>query len=501
MNARRRPFHNDVGFSGRGVFFFNRTTTIQQAGGRKPLDRLNKKIGRRKFLEVTSLSAAGLLLSGLPALRGGLFAGTGDSPERTKLTFGIIPLTDCAPIVIAKEKGFFKKHGLDVAVSKEASWANIRDKVSVGALDGAHMLAGMPIAASLGVGATKKPTITAFSMDLNGNAITVSNDLYDAMMKADPAAMKESPTPATALKKVIDAHNASGKDPMTFAMVFPVSTHNYELRYWMAAAGIDPEQDVRLIVIPPPQMVANLRANNIVGYCVGEPWNERAVDMGIGRTLITNYEIWNNNPEKVFGVNQEWAEKNPNTHLAAVRALIEAAQWMDPPEHRMEVVEIISKRSYVNAPVDVVKMSMTGTFKYAKDEAPRPLPDFNVFYRYAATFPWRSHACWFITQMIRWGQIEEPIDIRKMAEAVYRPDIYREAAKGLKIPYPMIDYKTEGMHKAAWSLTEATAPIPMGPDRFFDERVYDSAKLIDYLNGFKMHHMKVKPSDLAKLNG
>jgi len=465
------------------------------------LDRLNKKIGRRKFLEAAGLSAAGVLLSGLPALRGGLFAGTGDSPELTKLTFGIIPLTDCAPIVIAKEKGFFNKHGLDVTVSKEASWANIRDKVSVGALDGAHMLAGMPIAASLGVGATKKPTLTAFSMDLNGNAITVSNDLYDAMVKADPEAMKESPTSARALKKVIDAHKASGKEPMTFAMVFPVSTHNYEIRYWMAAAGIDPERDIRLIVIPPPQMVANLRANNIVGYCVGEPWNERAVDMGIGRTLITNYEIWNNNPEKVFGVNREWAEKNPNSHLAAVRGLIEAAQWMDQAKNRMEVVKIISERSYVNAPVDVVKMSMTGTFKYSKQEAPRPLPDFNVFYRYAATFPWRSHACWFITQMIRWGQIEAPIDIKKMAEAVYRPDIYREAAKALKIPYPTIDYKTEGTRNGPWSLSEATAPIPMGSDLFFDGMAYDPAELINYVKGFKMHHMKVKPADLDKLNG
>lgn len=465
------------------------------------MDRLNKKIGRRKFLEAAGLSAAGVLLSGLPALRGGLFAGTGDSPELTKLTFGIIPLTDCAPIVIAKEKGFFNKHGLDVTVSKEASWANIRDKVSVGALDGAHMLAGMPIAASLGVGATKKPTLTAFSMDLNGNAITVSNDLYDAMVKADPEAMKESPTSARALKKVIDAHKASGKEPMTFAMVFPVSTHNYEIRYWMAAAGIDPERDIRLIVIPPPQMVANLRANNIVGYCVGEPWNERAVDMGIGRTLITNYEIWNNNPEKVFGVNREWAEKNPNSHLAAVRGLIEAAQWMDQAKNRMEVVKIISERSYVNAPVDVVKMSMTGTFKYSKQEAPRPLPDFNVFYRYAATFPWRSHACWFITQMIRWGQIEAPIDIKKMAEAVYRPDIYREAAKALKIPYPTIDYKTEGTRNGPWSLSEATAPIPMGSDLFFDGMAYDPAELINYVKGFKMHHMKVKPADLDKLNG
>ena len=467
----------------------------------KKLEKLtDKKIDRRKFLGVTGLTAAGILLSGLPKFSEGLFAGTGGSLEKTKLTFGIIPLTDCAPIVIAKEKGYFKKHGLDVTVSKESSWANIRDKVSVGALDGAHMLAGMPIASSLGIGARKKQMITAFSMDLNGNAITVSDELYAQMLQADPEAMKRSPVSAAELKKVIDQHNKSGKEPMTFAMTFPVSTHNYEIRYWMAAAGIDPDKDVRLIVIPPPQMVANLQAKNIVGYCVGEPWNERAVELGIGRTLITNYEIWNNNPEKVFGVNLEWAEQNPNTHLAAVMALIEAAEWMDKPENRLEVVNIISERSYVNAPVDVVKMSMTGTYKYSKKEDPRPLPDFNVFYRYAATFPWASHASWFITQMIRWGQIEEALDIKKMAESVYRSDIYREAAKNLKIAYPTLDYKTEGTHSGGWTLSEASTPIEMGPDKFFDGMSYDPKKLVEYIRGFKVHNMKVSIETLAKLN-
>lgn len=457
---------------------------------------------RRSFLKKSGLTlgSAALMTMVPPGVRNGARAAGSDGLEKTKLTFGFIPLTDCAPIVIAKEKGFFKKYGLDVTASKEASWANIRDKVAIGALDGAHMLAGMPIAASLGVGAMQKETITAFSMDLNGNGITVSNELYDRMIEADPEAMKENPVSARALKKVIDADKKAGKEPMTFAMVFPVSTHNYEIRYWMASAGIDPDQDVRLIVIPPPQMVANLRAKNIVGYCVGEPWNERAVKLGIGRTLITNYEIWNNNPEKVFGVNLEWAEKHPNTHKAAVKAMIEAAQWMDKPENRMEVVKIISQRSYVNAPVDVVKMSMTGTFKYTKKEDPRPLPDFNVFYRYAATFPWRSHAAWFITQMIRWGQVEQALDIKKIAEAVYRPDIYRAAAKELGIAHPTGDYKHEGLNKDAWTLQEATSPIAMGPDVFFDGMTYDPARLVDYITGFKVHNMKISVNDLARLN-
>ncbi|MCB1795644.1 MAG: ABC transporter substrate-binding protein, partial [Candidatus Competibacteraceae bacterium] len=257
---------------------------------------------------------------------------------------------------------------------------------------------------------------------------------------------------------------------------------------------------VRLIVIPPPQMVANLKAGNIVGYCVGEPWNERAVEAGIGRTLITNYEIWNNNPEKVFGVNLEWHEKNPRTHQALIMALLEATQWMDQPENRMEVVGLIAQKSYVNAPDEVVKMSMTGTFKYAKDEEPRPLPDFNVFYRYAANFPWLSHAAWFISQMYRWGQLEQPANILQTAGSIYRPDLYRQAAKALGVPYPTIDVKKEGINAKPWTLKEATSPIAMGPDHFFDGGVFDPAKSGEYVTGFSVKNLKVTPEALLKAN-
>lgn len=461
-----------------------------------------EQVSRRNFIRLSATAMGASALMGLvpSGIRNAAWAAGSDGLEKTALKFGIIPLTDCAPIVIAKEKGFFAKHGLDVMVSKEASWANIRDKVTLGELDGAHMLAGMPLAATLGVGATPKDTVTAFSMDLNGNGITVSNDLYDRMMEADPESMKKRPTSAVALKKVIDADKKAGKEPMTFAMVFPVSTHNYEIRYWMASAGIDPDKDVRLIVIPPPQMVANLAAKNIVGYCVGEPWNQRAVEMGIGRSLITNYEIWQNNPEKVFGVNREWAEKYPNTHKAAVKALIEAGQWADKAENRKEVVRIISSKSYVNAPPAVVDNSMTGTWMYTKAEGPQKMPDFNVFFRYAATFPWRSHAVWFLTQMVRWGQIDKAINFKKVAESVYLPEVYREAAKELGIAYPTIDYKPEGTHAAPWSLDKASKAIAMGPDKFFDGMSFDPAKPVDYLKGFDVHNMKVTLDALAKAN-
>lgn len=456
-----------------------------------------KEFSRRDFLRLSMVGGAAMVL---PSLRNSVYAAGGEKLEKTKLTLGIIPLTDCAPIVIAHEKGYFKKYGLETTISKEASWANIRDKVSLGALDGAHMLAGMPIAATLGVGAIAKPTITAYSMDLNGNAITVSNELYDKMVKADPESMKQSPISAKALKKVIEEEKKAGKEPLTFAMVFPVSTHNYQLRYWMASAGIDPDNDVRMIVIPPPQMVSNLNAKNIAGYCVGEPWNERAVTMGIGKILITSYEIWNNNPEKVFGITQEWADKNPNTHKALLMAMIEASQWMDKPENRMEVVKIISDKSYVNAPIDVVKMSMTGTFQYQKEQPAKPLADFNVFNRYAATFPWRSHAEWFISQMIRWGQIEKPLNIKATAESIYRPDLYREAAKALGVSYPTIDYKTEGTNSKIWTLNEATNPIEMGSDMFFDGKTFDPKKIVEYISNFEVKSPKFSLEELAKLN-
>ena len=467
------------------------------------IDEAPENSRRRDWVRLGAggMGGAALMAAVPPSVRHSAWAGGTEGLEKSRLAFGIIPLTDCAPIVIAKEKGFFHRHGLDVTISREASWANIRDKVAVGALDGAHMLAGMPLAATLGVGATAKPTLTAFSMDCNGNGITVSNALHARMAEVDPEAMQEQPASARALKKIIDADKAAGKPAMTFATVFPVSTHNYEIRYWMASAGIDPDNDVRLIVVPPPQMVANLMAGNIVGYCVGEPWNEQAVEMGIGRVVITNYEIWNNKLEKVFGVNRVWAERHPHTHKAAVRALIEANRWADRPENRLEVARIIAQKAYVGAPLDVVKMSMTGTFKYAKDAPPTPMPDFNVFYRYAATFPWRSQAVWYLIQMLRWGQIERPIDIKRTAAEVYRTDIYREAAKELGAPYPTIDGKAEGVHSAPWTLTDASQPIAMGPDLFFDGMTFDPDKPLDYLQALTVHCRKAPLDALAKCNG
>ncbi len=420
--------------------------------------------------------------------------------EKRELVLGFIPLTDCAPLVVAREHGLFEKYGLDVTLSKETSWANIRDKVAMGVLDGAQMLASMPLAMTLGIGPIKKPMVTAFSMDLNGNAITVSNTLYERMQALDPEAMAERPLSARALKKVIEINRHNGAEPLVFATVFPQSTHSYELRYWMAAAGIDPDRDVRLVVVPPPQMVRHLETGSIDGYCVGEPWNAQAVQAGLGRTLITKYEIWNNSPEKVLGVTEEWAEQHPNTHRALLLALLEASAWLDAADNRIAAAALIAQSQYVNAPEHVVRMSMTGTFQYANDEMPRALPDFNVFHRYAANFPWRSHALWFAGQMVRWGELDTVAGLREVVERVYRPELYREAAAMLGMSAPEQDYKAEGEHAENWSLPCGTTPIAMGSDRFFDGTVFRPDQASDYLRQFAIQQMKVDGTELAMLD-
>jgi nitrate/nitrite transport system substrate-binding protein len=338
--------------------------------------------------------------------------------------------------------------------------------------------------------------VTSLSLDLNGNAITVSEDLYRRLLAVDAEAVHSTPVTASALRALIELDAASGRPPLTFATVFPTSSHNYELRYWMAAAGIDPDRDVKLVVIPPPQMVAALRARQIDGFCVGEPWNQLAVREGLGRVLITKYELWNNSPEKVLGVSEEWALQNPNTHRALLMALLEAAAWVDRPENRVEVVNLIAQPRYVNAPRDVVRMSMLGTFQYARTEFARSLPDFNVFHRYAANFPWRSHAVWFITQMIRWGQLDRALDIRAAAERVYRPDWYRAAAAALGLAAPRADYKTEGDRANAFELDGIT----LGPDRFFDGGRFDPNDPVAYLRSQAVSRLAVPFDELSTRN-
>lgn len=366
--------------------------------------------------------------------------------EKDELTFGFIKLTDMAPLAVAYEQGYFDDEGLFVSLEAQANWKVLLDGVISGTLDGAHMLAGQPLAATIGFG-TESHIITPFSMDLNGNGITVSNEIWEQMKPNIPTmedGHPQHPISASALKPVVEKYKSVGK-PFNMGMVFPVSTHNYELRYWLAAGDLHPgyyspadisgqiDADVLLSVTPPPQMPATMEAGTIYGYCVGEPWNQQAVIKGIGVPVITDYELWKNNPEKVFGISADFQKENPNTTLAVTKALIRAAIWLDENDNanRPAAVEILSRPEYVGADYEVIANSMTGTFEYEKGDK-RDVPDFNVFFRHHATYPFYSDAVWYLTQMRRWGQIAEPKPdswYDEIAKSVYKPEIYLEAAK------------------------------------------------------------------------
>lgn len=367
--------------------------------------------------------------------------------EKDELTLGFIKLTDMAPLAIAAEKGFFEEEGLYVTLEAQSNWKVLLDRTLSGEIDGAMMLAGQPIAATIGYG-TAGEVITPVALDLNGNAITMSNDVWAEMkpnVTLDESGKPLHPISAAALKPVVEARTAAG-EAFNLGMVFPVSTHNYELRYWLAAGGIHPGfyetgdvtgqtgGEVLISVTPPPQMPATLEAGTILGYAVGEPWNQAAVKKGIGVPVIADADIFARNPEKVFGLTRAFAEENPNTTLALTKALIRAGMWLDAsPENRLEAVEILSRPDYVGADAAVIANSMTGTFEYEAGDI-RPAPDFNLFFRENATFPYYSDAVWTLTQMRRWGQIAEAKPdswYDATAKQVYRPDLYKAAAEAL----------------------------------------------------------------------
>jgi len=421
--------------------------------------------------------------------------------EVDELTFGFIKLTDMAPLAIAYENGYFEDEGLYVTLEPQANWKVLLDGVITGELQGAHMLAGQPIAATIGYG-TEAHIVTPISMDLNGNGITVSNAIWEAMkpnVEHDADDRPVHPIPATALKPVVDDYLDEGR-PFNMGMVFPVSTHNYELRYWLAAGGIHPgfysntdtsgqiDAEVLLSVTPPPQMPATLEAGTILGYCVGEPWNQAAVAKGIGVPVITDYQIWKDNPEKVFGMTKAFTEQNPNTTLAIVKAMIRAAKWLDENDNanRLEAVEILSRSEYVGADAEVIAASMTGTFEYEKGDV-RQVPDFNVFYRYHATYPYYSDAIWYLTQMRRWGQISEHQPdswYDEIARSVYLPETYLEAAR-LLIEEGYVDAADFPLDTDGYR--EPTA-------EFIDGITYDGRRPNDYLESLSIGLKAASPA-------
>jgi nitrate/nitrite transport system substrate-binding protein len=426
--------------------------------------------------------------------------------EKEQIKVGFIKLTDMVPLAVAYEKGYFEDEGLYVTLEPQANWKVLLDRVIDGELDAAHMLAGQPLGATIGIG-TQADIITAYSMDLNGNAITVSNAVWQQMLPHIPKTAQGGPVrpvKASALKPVISAFKSQGK-PFRMGMVFPVSTHNYELRYWLAAGGINPgyyspsdvtgqiKADVLLSVTPPPQMPATMEAGTINGYCVGEPWNQQALFKKVGVPVVTDYEIWKNNPEKVIGVTSAWADKNPNTHLAMIKALIRAAQWLDASiANRKEAVALISRSQYVGADAAVIGNSMTGTFEYMPGEK-HAVPDFNVFYRYFATYPFYSDAIWYLTQMRRWGQIADARPdswYLETARKVYRPDIYLQAARLL------LEEGRIRREDVPWTSDGFKAPT----SEFIDGIKYDGHKPNAYIDSLSIGlkgHQKVEGADVV----
>jgi len=330
--------------------------------------------------------------------------------EAGELVLGFVPLNDAAPLIVARERGFFAAEGLRVTLSREASWATVRDKVAAGALDGAHMLAPIPLACTLGVGGAPQPMIAPMALNRCGAAFTLSRRLTGAMPPGEDR--------REALRRLIVERRAQGEPQLVFAVVFPYSMHNYLLRYWLAEGGIDPDQDVRITVAPPSRMASRLAAGELDGFCAGEPWNAVAEDQGLGEVAVRAFEVWREGPEKVFGVTAEWARRNPETLQALLRALLKAAAWADAQENRGQLAGLLALPEHVDAAVGSIA---------------RSLPTTN-FHRGGANAPLPVQAAWLLSQMMRWGQAPRELDLRGVAEHVYRPDLYNKAAVDLGWP-------------------------------------------------------------------
>jgi nitrate/nitrite transport system substrate-binding protein len=407
---------------------------------------------RREFLRSTT---AGALLAGLPSgWAGGSYAS--EAPESPKVRFGIIALTDCSTIVMAHELGLFRKHGIESTVSKEASWAVIRDRLAIGENQATHMLYGMPYASTMGLqGSPVKPMIIPFAINRNGQGITLKKEFL-AMGVKTPQALKPH---------VMEA-KAKGT-PMTFAMTFPPGTHAMWMRYWLGAGGINPDKDVSLITIPPPQMVANMKVGKMDGLCVGEPWNARAIFDRIGFTASTSQQIWKDHPEKVLGFTEEFAARNPRTVKAILRAMLEAGQWADKLENRPRLAEVVSRPQYINTPKEVILGRLLGEYDYGDGRKEKD-KYYMTFFDRQTNFPLKSHGVWWVSQFRRWGMVKEAPDYKGIVDRVHRPDIYREVAKEMGLETPREDMKKETL---------------------FDGVPFDPADPEKYAKSFPIHSM------------
>ncbi len=426
------------------------------------------KMSRRALLKAGAGTAA-LLAAARLNFPGGAFAQTA-GPEVTKAILGYIALMDASPLVIAKEKGIFAKHGVgDVEVNKQASWGATRDNLVLGGekngIDGAHILTPMPYLISAGkVTQNNVPTpmYILARLNLDAQAISVSNEYKDLKVTANASALKE----AFAKKK------AEGKE-VKVAMTFPGGTHDLWIRYWLAAGGIDPDKDVSTIVVPPPQMVANMQVGNMDAFCVGEPWGEQLVNQGIGYTACSTGEIWSKHPEKALGIRAEYADKYPKATQAILMAVMEAQQWCDKPENRAEMSEIVGKRQWFNVPVADIIGRANGDINYGNGRLEKGTPQFMKFWRDQASYPFKSHDAWFLTEDIRWGKFEPTTDVKALVDKVNREDIWKSAAKALGV-----------------AAADIPASTSRGKETFFDGKVFDPENPSAYLKSLSIKRIE-----------
>ena len=374
---------------------------------------------RRKFLKTTGTMLAASM-AGLPkGWAGGAYAD--DSPETPNIRFGIIALTDCSSIVMAHELGYFKQFGIQSVISKEASWAAIRDKLTIGENQATHMLIGMPFASTMGLlGSPVKPMVIPWMLNRNGQAITLNNKLKDAGVKT-----------AKDLKPHVDRAKAAG-EPLTFAMTFPPGTHAMWTRYWLGSGGINPDKDISLITIPPPQMVANMKVDKMDGFCVGEPWNYRAIVDKIGFTAVTTQQMWRDHPEKVCAFTEEFATKNPKTVKAILKALHLSSVYLDKLENRKQAAEVVSRATYINCPPDIILARLLGEYDYGDGRKEKD-PYYMIFSQRECNFPQKTFGLWWLSQFRRWGMVKSAPDYQGIVSRVLRQDMYREAMKDMGV--------------------------------------------------------------------
>ena len=366
-----------------------------------------------------------------------------------RVVVGFIPLLDCAALVAAAECGFAAQEGLDLRLVRETSWANIRDRLIVGQFDAAHMLAPMVIATTLGVGHLEVPLIAPVALGSGGNAITLASRLRAALSAAGGGVTLDPARQGAALRAIVRARAESGEPPLRLAMVYPFSCHNYELRYWLAASGIDPDEAVRLVVMPPPLLVDALREGQVDGFCVGEPWSSVAVAAGVGDIVTTGTRIWPAAPEKVLGLRRDVHESTPERTLALVRAIVRGAAWCERPGNREELARLLAGPRYVGVPASILRAGLEGSLTPRQSSAPLSEPQFLSLWRNHATFPWRSHPAWLVRAMERWGQATLTPARDRAARASWRPDLYRRAVEPLRLALPPVDERREAFFDGA----------------------------------------------------